>query len=65
MPVYQIYINRKQEHDKMETKIFILLSNRRIVISYLDKLFLRSNIIYRKSTVGHWPVILSNTWFYI
>lgn len=53
MPVYQIYINRKQEHDKMETKVFIPLSKRRIVISYVDKLFLQSNIL---SEIYNWSL---------
>jgi len=37
----------------METKIFILLSNRYMVISYLDKLFLRPNIL---PEIYSWPL---------
>lgn len=37
----------------METKIFIPLSNRRMVISYLDKLFLRPNIL---PEIYSWPL---------
>jgi len=51
MSVYQIYI-RKQEHNKIETEIFIP-NQIRLVISDLDKLFSRSNILLE---IYIWPL---------
>jgi len=51
MSVYQIYI-RKQEHNKIETEIFIP-NQIRLVISDLDKLFSRSNILLE---IYSWPL---------